>query len=66
MVERFTRAGEDELAYEFTVTDEALYTRPWRAEAAWRRQPGRMFEYACHEGNYALATMLAGARRGER
>jgi len=66
VVERFTRTGEDELTYEFTVQDAALYTQPWRAEAAWRRQTGRIFEYACHEGNYSLGGMLAGARRAER
>jgi hypothetical protein len=65
VVERFTRTGADELTYEFTVTDPALYTQPWRAETTLRRQTGRLFEYACHEGNYALGGMLAGARRME-
>jgi hypothetical protein len=63
--ERFTRTGPDELAYEFTVEDPALYTRPWRAETALKRQAGRLFEYACHEGNYSLPGILAGARREE-
>jgi hypothetical protein len=66
VTERFTRMGPDELTYEFTVEDPALYTRPWRAETVLKRQAGRMFEYACHEGNYSLGGMLAGARREER
>jgi hypothetical protein len=43
-----------------------LYTRPWKGEMAFRRETGRIFEYACHEGNYSLPGILAGARRGER
>ena len=66
VTERFARTGPDELGYGFTVEDAGLYTRPWRAETILRRQGGRLFEYACHEGNYALGGMLAGARRAER
>jgi len=64
--ERFTRLGEGEIFYEFTVTDPALYTRPWRGEMVFKRTGGRIFEYACHEGNYSLPGILAGARREER
>ena len=61
-----TRLGPAELLYEFTVTDPALYTQAWRAEMAFAPAAGRMFEYACHEGNYGLPGILAGARRQER
>ena len=66
VTERFTRLGQGELFYEFTVTDEALYTRPWRGEMVFKTSSGRIFEYACHEGNYSLPGILAGARREER
>ena len=66
VVERFTRAGADEIAYAFTVQDPDLWTRPWRGEMTLRRAKGRLFEYACHEGNYSLPGILAGARREER
>jgi hypothetical protein len=66
VVERFTRLGPDELFYEFTVEDPVLFTRPWRAEMAFPAAKGRIFEYACHEGNYSLPGILAGARREER
>jgi hypothetical protein len=64
--ERFTRLSDGELLYEFTVTDPDLYTRPWRGEMVFRNAGGRIFEYACHEGNYSLPGILAGARREER
>jgi len=66
VVERFTRTAPDELAYEFTVEDPALYTRPWRAEMALHPAKGRIYEYACHEGNYSLPNIMAGARLAER
>ena len=66
VTERFTRLGAGELLYEFTVTDPALYTRPWRAEMVFKTAAGRIFEYACHEGNRSLPGILAGARREER
>ncbi len=64
VTERFTRVAADELLYEFTVEDETAYSRPWSAEIPLR--PGdRLYEYACHEGNYALPGILAGARQQE-
>jgi len=66
VVERFTRSGADELFYEFSVEDPVIYTAPWRGEMALKRSDQRIFEYACHEGNYSLPGILAGARRGER
>jgi len=65
VVERFTRTGPGELAYDFEVADPDLFTRTWRAEMVFRRSEGRLFEYACHEGNYGLPDILAMHRRME-
>jgi len=65
LVERFTRIDADTLKYEFTVTDSNSYTQPWSAMIPLSRIPGPLFEYGCHEGNYALPNILAGARAGE-
>ena len=66
VVERFTRVGRDSLRYEFTIEDPETWTRPWTAVVPMRRTPGPMFEYACHEGNYAMEGILGGARAEER
>lgn len=66
--ERFTRVADDKIVYSFTLTDPQGYSRPWTGEVAMNLRPpesARMYEYACHEGNYALAGILAGARRQE-
>jgi hypothetical protein len=62
IVERFTRVSDTELFYQFTVEDPDLYTRPWTGEFSLTRFDGRLFEYACHEGNYSLANILRGGR----
>ena len=62
VIERFTRIDADTLKYEFTVSDPGSYTQPWSAMVPWSRIPGPIFEYGCHEGNYALPNILAGAR----
>lgn len=62
VTERFTRVGEGELFYEFTVDDPAYYSQPWRGEETFWNDGQRMFEYACHEGNYAMSGILRGAR----
>ena len=64
--ERFTRVGEHEILYAFTVTDDSLYSQPWRGEMTLRASEGPIYEYACHEGNYALPNILAGARKEEQ
>jgi hypothetical protein len=64
--ERFTRTARDELLYQFTVEDPVIFSRPWRAEMSFRPTKGPIYEYACHEGNYAVANALAGARYQER
>jgi hypothetical protein len=62
VTERFSLLNEKELLYTFTIDDPAIYARPWSAEFVFQRTKERMFEYACHEGNYSLANMLSGAR----
>jgi hypothetical protein len=66
ITERFSLIGADEILYRFTIADPALYTRPWTAETIMARTSDRMFEFACHEGDYSLAGILAGARADER
>jgi hypothetical protein len=65
VTERFTRLSPGEILYEFAVDDPAVYSQVWRGEAVFRASPGREFEYACHEGNYSLPDVLAGARHEE-
>jgi hypothetical protein len=64
--ERFTRTSKGELLYQFSVTDESIYTQTWRGEMTLRSSEGPIYEYACHEGNYALKNILAGARQEEK
>lgn len=66
VTERFSRVAENELLYEFTVDDPAFYSQPWRGEVTWRRDEERIYEFACHEGNYAMEGILMGARVRER
>ncbi|MGH8188708.1 MAG: hypothetical protein ACREUC_19275 [Steroidobacteraceae bacterium] len=66
VVERLTRVSDAEILYEFTVEDAASYTRPWRGEMTFNATEDRVFEYACHEGNYALPGILSGAREQEK
>ncbi|HIF22439.1 MAG TPA: hypothetical protein EYQ27_11140 [Gemmatimonadetes bacterium] len=54
------------MLYEFTVDDPATFTRPFTAAIPITKATGTLFEYACHEGNYAMINMLAGAREQER
>jgi hypothetical protein len=65
VIERFTRTGENRLAYRAEITDPAIYTRPWTVTYAFRPTP-RLWEFACHEGNYGLANILSGERKVER
>jgi hypothetical protein len=66
LVERFTRAADNTLLYEFTVTDPATWTKPWTVQLPMTRTDERIFEYACHEGNYSMPNMLKGARATEQ
>jgi hypothetical protein len=67
LIERFTREDDETLRYEFTVEDSTTWTQPWTAAIYMRSAPGTglMYEFACHEGNYALANALKGARAQE-
>jgi hypothetical protein len=65
VTERFSKADDGAIFYWFTVNDPATYTEPWTAELTFRPTKDRPFEYACHEGNYALEHILAGARLQE-
>ncbi|HDZ07475.1 hypothetical protein [Pseudohongiella sp.] len=65
ITERFSRYSDTEIVYQFTVEDDNLYAQPWTAELSFHASEGPMYEYACHEGNYAMPGILAGARRQE-
>ena len=65
VVERFTRVDEDALDYRFTVTDPTTFAAPWTAWIPMTSMDVPLFEYACHEGNYAMPNMLRGARLQE-
>jgi hypothetical protein len=66
LTERFTRVSPDTLLYEFTVDDPTAFSRPWTAQIPVTKTKGPIFEYACHEGNYAMTDILAGARAAEQ
>ena len=65
LVERFRRIGPGILEYTFTIDDPTVWTAPWTAVQTLRPLDGQVFEYACHEGNYAMPNILAGARKAE-
>jgi hypothetical protein len=65
VTERFTRKGPHRMLYQFTVEDPSVWEQPWGGEYEFTASKGRIYEYACHEGNYALAGVLAGARAEE-
>jgi hypothetical protein len=66
LTEKFTRAGPETILYEFTVDDPTAFTKPWTVQIPMNRMQGPIIEYACHEGNYAMTGMLAGARSDEK
>ena len=66
LTERFTRVDENTIRYQFTIDDPSTWARPWSAEVPWAKTIGPLFEHACHEGNYGLGNILAGARAEER
>ena len=65
LIERFTRVDKDTLLYEFTVEDPTTWTKPWTVAIPMARSDDKLYEYACHEGNYAMDAMLKGARLQE-
>ena len=66
VVERITRTDDRTLLYQFKIEDPDTWERPWSGEYSWPATDKPMYEYACHEGNYALSGILAGARQRER
>lgn len=65
ITERFTRVSPGEIRYEFSIDDPSIYMQAWRAEMPFRASKDPIYESACHEGNYSLPGILAGARRAE-
>jgi hypothetical protein len=65
LVERLERIDADTLLYQFTVNDPRTWTKPWTVAIPMKRADAPIYEYACHEGNYALRNILAGARAQE-
>jgi hypothetical protein len=65
VIERFTRLGPNDMLYEFEVQDPGTYSAAWGGQVPWRRFDDQLYEYACHEGNYALESILSGARYQE-
>ena len=66
VIERFTRTSANEILYQFEVNDKKAYRETWKGEMPLRSTNSKMYEYACHEGNYAMANILAGARAEEK
>jgi len=66
LTERFKRIDADTIDYQFTVTDPAVYTKPWTVSTPMAKIVTPVFEYACHEGNYAMSGILSGARAEEK
>jgi hypothetical protein len=65
LIERLTRIDADTLLYEFTVEDPKTWARPWTVAVPMKKVESPIYEYACHEGNYALRNILSGARAQE-
>ncbi|HYM35252.1 MAG TPA: hypothetical protein VET48_07625 [Steroidobacteraceae bacterium] len=66
VTERFTRYSKDQVVYQFTVDDPTRYKQPWTGEYSFNATKDHVYEYACHEGNYALTGTLQGAREQEK
>jgi hypothetical protein len=66
VTERFTRTGPDQILYKFTIDDPSTFTAPWSGEVPFNRTEELIYEYACHEGNYALSNVLSGERNREQ
>tara|TARA_E500000081_G_scaffold89130_2_gene90145 strand:+ start:851 stop:1876 length:1026 start_codon:yes stop_codon:yes gene_type:complete len=65
VIERFSRADDNSLTYDFTVTDPKSWDEAWSARVPLRASADPVYEYACHEGNHGLMGILAGWRRYE-
>ena len=65
LIERFRLLDRDTLLYQFEIDNPTAYTRPWKGELTMRRSDERIYEFACHEGNYSLTNMMRGYRASE-
>ena len=63
--EQFQKLADGTLLYRFVVDDPTVWSEPWEGEYVWAEGDGKVYEFACHEGNYALANVLKGARELE-
>jgi hypothetical protein len=66
LVERFSLLDDKTLLYQYTVDDPTIFTKPWSGQLYMTRSDDQIYEYACHEGNYAMPAILGGARREEK
>jgi len=66
VIERFRRVDANTILYRVTIDDPTVFTKPWTMEYPFLATAGPVFEYACHEGNYAMPDILGGARRLEK
>jgi hypothetical protein len=66
LIERFRRTGPNTILYQFTVDDPTAFTKTWTGEVPLTKIKGPIYEYACHEGNYSMTSILKGARAQER
>jgi hypothetical protein len=66
VTERFSRLDAKTLLYRFTIDDPDTWATPWTGEYTWPATDEQLFEYACHESNYALGNILRGARQREQ
>jgi hypothetical protein len=66
VIERLRLLDADTLLYQFEIDNPTAFTRPWKGELTMARAAGNIYEFACHEGNYALSNMLRGFRAAER
>jgi hypothetical protein len=66
VTERFTRVADDMIDYKFTIEDPATWDQTWTVNAPLAKTGGPIFEFACHETNYGIANILAGARAEEK
>jgi hypothetical protein len=65
VIERFRRVDANTILYRATIDDPTTFTKPWTMEFPFLATPGPIFEYACHEGNYAMPDILGGARKSD-
>jgi hypothetical protein len=65
VIERFQRVDPSTILYRATIDDPTTYTKPWTLEYPFSATQGPVYEYACHEGNYAMTDILGGARKAE-